>query len=47
VQFAASPKWKASKRIHFCGPLPRNSMGKILRRMVRERSPQLIKETAT
>jgi acyl-CoA synthetase (AMP-forming)/AMP-acid ligase II len=39
-------KWKTPKRIHFCGPLPRNNMGKILRRLVRERSQQL-KETAT
>jgi len=39
-------KWKTPKRIHFCGPLPRNDMGKILRRLVRERSHELVKETA-
>ena len=32
---ATLARWKVPKRIHLRGPLPRNSMGKILRRMVR------------
>jgi long-chain acyl-CoA synthetase len=29
-------RWKVPKQIHFRGPLPRNSMGKVLRRLVKE-----------
>jgi long-chain acyl-CoA synthetase len=29
-------RWKVPKAIHFCGPLPRNSMGKILRRAIKQ-----------
>jgi len=32
---ATLARWKVPKRIHLRGPLPRNSMGKILRRMVK------------
>jgi long-chain acyl-CoA synthetase len=34
-------RWKLPKRIHLCGPLPRNSMGKILRRLVRAQAAEL------
>jgi long-chain acyl-CoA synthetase len=34
-------KWKIPKRIHLCAPLPRNSMGKILRRLVRAQAEKL------
>lgn len=35
-------KWKVPKRIHVCGPLPRNNMGKILRRLVKAQAAELI-----
>jgi acyl-CoA synthetase (AMP-forming)/AMP-acid ligase II len=34
-------RWKVPKRIHLCGPLPRNSMGKILRRLVKAQADEL------
>jgi acyl-CoA synthetase (AMP-forming)/AMP-acid ligase II len=30
-------RWKVPKTVHFGGPLPRNSMGKVLRRLVKDR----------
>lgn len=37
-------RWKVPKQIHVCGPLPRNSMGKILRRLVKGQASKLTKE---
>lgn len=36
-------KWKVPKRVHVCGPLPRNNMGKILRRLVKAQAAELIR----
>ncbi len=35
-------RWKVPKRICLCGPLPRNSMGKILRRLVKAQAAELL-----
>lgn len=34
-------RWKVPKRIHLRGPLPRNSMGKVLRRLVRDEAAKV------
>ena len=37
-------KFKAPSRIHFVGHLPKNGIGKILRRELRDQAAELVKE---